>query len=85
MTYDLSLELKPGMLFSKLKEAWNGLAENILKSTKIVDTYDTETIHSITVRFEFVSSERTLESNEVQEIMDKIIENLGKIDVKLRT
>ena len=85
MTYDLSLVLKPGMLFSKIKEAWNGLAENILKSTRIVDTYDTEEIHSITVRFEFGSNERTLESNEVQEIMDRIIQNLDKIDVKLRT
>ena len=47
-------------------------------------TYDTETIHSITIRFEFGSNERTLESTEVQQIMDKIIANLEKINVKLR-
>mgnify|MGYP002241929308 CR=1 FL=1 len=46
----------------------------ILKSTKIVDTYDTDTVHSVTIRFEFSSNERTLSSAEVQKIMDKIIQ-----------
>ena len=84
MTYDLSLELKDGVLFQNLKECWNGLGEEILKNTKIVDTYDTEEIHSMTVRFEFSSNERTLSSVEVQEVMDKIIENLKGIGVNLR-
>ncbi|MCH5304522.1 MAG: phenylalanine--tRNA ligase subunit beta, partial [Ruminococcus sp.] len=85
MTYDLSVELKPGTFFSKLMECWKGLGEDILKDTKIVDTYDTDTIHSITIRFEFSSNERTLSSNEVQDIMDKVIENLKNIGVNLRT
>ena len=85
MTYDLSLELSPDILFSNLKKAWTGLADDILKSVNIVDTYDTDTIHSITIRFEFESNERTLESTEVQEIMEKIIENLSIIDVNLRS
>ena len=84
MTYDLSLELKEGVFFSSLKECWNGLGNDILKNTKIVDTYDTEEIHSMTVRFEFSSNERTLSSAEVQEIMDKIIANLKEIGVNLR-
>ncbi|MGN0476148.1 MAG: phenylalanine--tRNA ligase subunit beta [Ruminococcus sp.] len=84
MTYDLSLELKDGVLFSKLKGCWKGLGQEILKDTKIVDTYDTEEIHSMTVRFEFSSNERTLSSVEVQEVMDKIIENLKGIGVNLR-
>ncbi|MCH5299270.1 MAG: phenylalanine--tRNA ligase subunit beta [Ruminococcus sp.] len=84
MTYDLSLELKAGTFFSQLMKCWKGVGEDILKGTKIVDTYDTETIHSITVRFEFSSNERTLSSAEVQEIMDKIIENLKGIGVNLR-
>ena len=85
MTYDLSLELSPDILFSNLKKAWTGLADDILKSVNIVDTYDTDTIHSITIRFEFESNERTLESTDVQEIMEKIIENLSIIDVNLRS
>ena len=82
--YDLSLELPAGMLFSKLSECWKNEGKEILKNTKIVDTYDTDTIHSVTVRFEFSSNERTLSSNEVQEIMDKVVENLAEIGVKLR-
>ena len=84
MTYDLSLELKPDMMFSVLKGCWDTPKLNILRGVKIVDTYDTDTIHSITVRFEFSSNERTLSSNEVQEIMDKIIQNLSDKGVNLR-
>ena len=84
MTYDLSLELKPEILFTSLKKAWEKLKLDILKSVRIVDTYDTDSIHSITVRFEFSSNERTLSSNEVQEIMDKIIDNLNDMGIKLR-
>ncbi len=83
--YDLSLEIPTGVLFDNLKECWTGLGAEILKNSKIVDTYDTETVHSITVRFEFASNERTLSSAEVQEIMDKVIANLDKIGVKLRS
>ena len=83
--YDLSLEIPTGVLYDNLKECWSGLGSDILKNSKIVDTYDTETVHSITVRFEFSSNERTLSSAEVQEIMDKVIANLDKIGVKLRS
>ena len=58
--------------------------KGILKGTRIVDTYDTNVFHSITIRFEFSSAERTLSSAEVQEIMDKIIANLKNIEVTLR-
>ena len=53
-------------------------------ATKIVDTYDTDTVHSITIRFEFSSAERTLSSAEVQTVMDEIIAELAKIGVNLR-
>ncbi len=36
------------------------------------------------MRFEFSSNERTLSSAEVQEIMNRIIENLKAINVTLR-
>lgn len=84
MTYDLSVELKSGTFFSDLMNCWKNLGAEILKGVKIVDTYDTETIHSITIRFEFSSNERTLSSKEVQDIMDKVIENLSGIGVNLR-
>lgn len=82
--YDISLEIPSGVFYSDLAESWKNEGGTILKNTRIVDTYDTDTVHSITVRFEFSSNERTLSSNEVQEIIDKVIANLEKLGVKLR-
>lgn len=82
--YDISLEIPSGVFYYDLAESWKNEGGTILKNTKIVDTYDTETVHSITVRFEFSSNERTLSSNEVQDIIDKVIANLEKLGVKLR-
>ena len=82
--YDISLEIPNGVFYSNLAECWKNEGGEILKNTRIVDTYDTDTIHSITVRFEFSSNERTLSSAEVQEIMDKVIENLKNIGINLR-
>ena len=84
MTYDISVEVPQGMFFEALANCWKSEGGQILKSAKIVDTYDTDTVHSITVRFEFSSNERTLSGAEIQEIMDKVIANLGEIGVKLR-
>ena len=84
MTYDISVEVPQGMLFENLKNCWQEVNTELLKSTKIVDTYDTDEVHSITIRFEFSSNERTLSSAEIQEIMDKVIANLGTIGVNLR-
>ncbi|MBQ2687142.1 MAG: phenylalanine--tRNA ligase subunit beta [Clostridia bacterium] len=84
MTYDISVEVPEGMLFESLANTWQNEGKEILKGVKIVDTYDTDTVHSITVRFEFSSNERTLSSGEIQEIMDKVIANLKEIGVNLR-
>ena len=84
MDYDISVIVPSGVFFRDLKKCWENEGGEILKSTRIVDTYDTEHFHSITIRFEFSSAERTLSSNEVQEIMNRVIENLKNIDVNLR-
>ena len=67
-----------------MAKCWANEGKGILKSAKIVDSYDTDMFHSETVRFEFSSNERTLSSVEVQEIMDAVINNLKEIDVRLR-
>ncbi len=82
--YDISLDMPEGVFYDSLAQCWKNEGGAILKNTKIVDTYDTDEVHSITVRFEFSSTERTLSSAEVQEIMDKVIANLEKLGVKLR-
>lgn len=84
MDYDISVVIPKGVLFADMSKCWQDEGKGILKSARIVDSYDTDLFHSETIRFEFSSNERTLSSNEVQEIMDKIIENLKTIDVKLR-
>lgn len=84
MDYDISIEVPDGVFYDTLSECWKSVNSDILKNTKIVDTYDTDTVHSITIRFEFSSSERTLSSNEVQSVMDSVIANLADAGVKLR-
>ena len=73
-----------GVLFADMAKCWADEGKGILKSTRVVDSYDTEQFHSETIRFEFSSNERTLSSAEVQEIMNRIIENLKAIQVVLR-
>ena len=84
MDYDISVVIPKGVLFADMAKCWANEGKDILKSAKIVDSYDTAMFHSETIRFEFSSNERTLSSNEVQEIMDKVIANLKTIDVTLR-
>ena len=82
--YDISLEIPNGVFYDSLAAVWANKGYEILKGTKIVDTYDTETVHSMTIRFCFSSAERTLSSAEVQAIMDEIIAGLAQIGVNLR-
>ena len=84
MDYDISVVVPAGVFYADLEHCWKNEGKGILKNTRIVDTYDTELFHSITIRFEFSSAERTLSSGEVQEIMDKVIANLKEIKVTLR-
>lgn len=84
MEYDLSLDIPEGVFYNKLEDCWNNEGNGLIKSVKVIDTYDTESVHRITVRFEFSSNERTLSSAEVQEIIDKITANLGLIGVNIK-
>ena len=82
--YDLSLVLSDGIKFADLEQCW--LKENYpeLESYKIIDTFERLGIKSITVRFNFVDMNRTLEMEEVQEKIDKILDNLSEIGVVLK-
>lgn len=82
--YDLSLILTEGTTFAKLSECWNSLNLNELESVKVIDTYDNGEIKSVTVRLVFSAKNRTLEMDEVQEWINKILENLKEIGIELR-
>ncbi len=85
MDYDLSLDMPKEMLFAELTHCWKSDDSGLIKNVSIVDTYDTEEIHRITVRFEFSSNERTLSSAEVQEVIDGITNRLADINVTIKT
>lgn len=82
--YDLSLDIPNGIFYSMLSDCWKNEGAALLKGVRIVDTYDTDTVHRITVRFEFSSNERTLSSAEVQEIIDKVVQNLSALGVTIK-
>ena len=84
MDYDISVVIPKGVLFADMAKCWENEGKGILKSAKIVDSYDTEVFHSETIRFVFSSNERTLSSDEVQDIMNKVVANLSEINVNLR-
>ncbi len=82
--YDLSLILKDGTTFAQMSECWNSLNLEELTSVKVIDTYDTEEIKSITVRLIFSAKDRTLEMDEVQAWIDTILANLRNIGIEMR-
>ncbi len=82
--YDLSLILKDGTTFAQMSECWNALNLDELTSVKVIDTYDTEEIKSITVRLIFSAKDRTLEMDEVQGWIDTILANLKNIGIEMR-
>ena len=84
MEYDLSLDIPHGVIFSDLRTSWAEDGTELLKNVSVIDTYDTDEVHRITIRLEFGSSERTLSSAEVQEIVDKVTSNLAKTGVTIK-
>ncbi len=85
MEYDLSLDIPKGTVFAELTHCWKSDESGLIKNVSIADTYDTDEIHRITVRFEFSSNERTLSAAEVQEVIDRITDKLAEMNVVIKT
>ena len=81
--YDLSL-VTNGKKYSEISSAWKNESIPELDGVKLVDTYELDGEMSITLRFAFSSSERTLSMEEIQKHIDKIIANLTDLGVTLR-
>lgn len=81
---DLSLLIPGGIVFSDLSHAWKQ-GDLPLKGVELIDTFEENGIHSITLRYTFSSSEKTLSMEEVQPWVDKILKNLEKIGVTLKS
>ena len=82
--YDLSLDISNGAKFCELEKCWKVLDLEELNSVKVIDTFEKDGVKSIAIRFIFSSKERTLEMEEVQSWIDKILENLSEINVVLK-
>ncbi len=82
--YDLSLIIPEGTRFENIENCWVKAMKTILKTVSVIDIYEKNGIKSVTLRFHFEDSERTLTGEEVQAKIDKILENLKAINVELK-
>ena len=82
--YDLSMDMPKDVLFSDIRACWENAETDLLRDVSVIDTYDTELIHRITVRFLFGSNDRTLSSAEVQNVVDKITDSLAAMGVFIK-
>lgn len=82
---DLSVIMPNDKTYKELSDIWKSLDIAELKNTNVIDIYEADGIKSITVRFEFSLTERTLTSDEVQAAVDKIVAALEKENFKLKS
>ncbi|MBQ8945439.1 MAG: phenylalanine--tRNA ligase subunit beta [Lachnospiraceae bacterium] len=82
--YDLSLVIPDGVRYEDIASCWDDLRIKELSKTSVIDIYDAGPVKSITLRFSFVASDRTLTGEEVQQHVDAILEGLKKKGVRLK-
>ncbi len=85
MDYDLSLVIPAGVRFDDMAKCWETKKKKELKNVSVIDIYDKGQVKSVTLRFTFELPDRTLTSEEVQKDIDKIMDELVKVGVKLKT
>ncbi|MCR4741199.1 MAG: phenylalanine--tRNA ligase subunit beta, partial [Lachnospiraceae bacterium] len=83
--YDISILIPEGVRFENIRNEIDSLKIDSLKNIRIIDIYDAELVKSITVRLGFSLPDRTLTGEEVQEAVDRILEKLSKLDIRLKS
>ncbi len=71
--------------FAPIGEAIKNQNCDLIKKVTVTDTYEDEAGKSITVRMLFVHNERTLTRDEVMEVANKIIDELGTKNIPLKS
>ncbi len=88
VTIDLSLLMEKAVRFERIAAAVKAYDCEFLKSFHLVDIFEDEKLlpgkKSVTVRFEFISKERTLEGQEIQKMVDGLLEILAAEGMELR-
>ena len=72
------------VVFDELECAARRAAGSLLSSVKAVDVYGEGEISAFTVRFSFVSNERTLTKQELQPVIDAIVSALSEIGLEMK-
>jgi len=84
---DLSILIPKDFAYEQIKTNIENLKLDILENFRIVDIYNDENlkdVYSLTINFIFRDINKTLEDFEVQNCMEKILENLQQLGLKLR-
>ena len=82
MEIDLSFISKR---FEPIAKAIKKANSPLIKSVEVTDVYEDENTKSITTRLVFSHPEKTLKREEVQEVADKIIEDLKSLGIELKS
>lgn len=88
ITIDLSLLVDKTVRYENIVRYIKEYNSEYLKSYRLVDIFEDEKLlpgkKSVTIRFEFVSKERTLESQEIQRMVDELLGILAAKGAELR-
>jgi len=88
VTVDLSLLVDKDVRYETLRGYIDIYPCKYLSKYYLIDIFEDENLlpgkKSVTIRFEFVSMERTLESNEVQSMVDGLLAELKSRNIELR-
>lgn len=82
---DLSLSLADGLKFEALAPAWASVDSGFLTGVSLIDSFSQNGKKSLTLRFAFVSREKTLTKEEVQPVVDEIVSKLNAVGAVLRS
>lgn len=89
MTRDLSMVMKKEVLVGQLEAIFKKRGGKLLESMELFDVYEGDQIaegyKSVAYSLKFRHKDKTLEDAEVTAVVDKILEDLKKLDVELRS
>ncbi len=71
--------------FEPIAKAIDALKNSLIRKIKVVDVYNGDNSKSITVRLTFAHYEKTLTRDEVTKVTDKLIEDLDRLGIALRS
>ena len=83
VTRDLSLVVDKNMTYKEIFEIIDSLGIDELKDFYPIDIYDLGDKNSLTIRF-ILQADKTLQENEINDIMEKILKTLEEKGIKLR-